>query len=122
VAARVLDIAAGLGLQRVERAAEDAPFDVSPVQLPVLPQSGGPQSGNGVAGSGSSSSSGGEGAASSSGGGGSQAEQLAAAEAAVAAQAAAVRALKDGGGSNQDPEVQSGVQVGWLEGSLLHRT
>jgi hypothetical protein len=101
-AARICELAAGLGLRQVEGQPEDAPFDVSPVKLPRAPQSGpGPQAG--------SCSSGGGGGGGS--GEASVAEYLAAAEAAVAAQAGVVRALKEGGRTNQDPEVQAGVQV-----------
>jgi hypothetical protein len=111
VSARCFELAASLGLRRItaeERGAEDVPFDVFPVLLPGQPKRQQQQQGKtDREGEGEASTSG------SSSGGGSRdlAGDLRSAEAAVEAQGRLVRDLKEGGRSNQDSEVQAGVQV-----------
>lgn len=103
-AARCGDLAAELGLRPLppgERGPLDTPFDVSPIPVPGA-DDGQPADGKGVSG----------GAGAGSGSSAAELEaQLAEAEAAAAARGAAVRALKEGGRGNADPEVQSGVQA-----------
>jgi len=115
VEGRMQEVARGLGLRligREERGVEDVPFDVLPVALPAgskgqppEPQLGAANAAGGDARSTSNGSS--SGALFS---GEALPHELSAAEALVEAQAQLVRGLKEAGRSNQDPEVQVGVQ------------